>query len=162
MANPDPHWPDVAADFAPDGSLRDIYVAGAGEAGWEAALALVRRRYGPAAFSVDGRPAALPARAAECSALREAAAPVLAFDVGGVRLGAHFFVPDEVEFDLRPEEVGGPAEFAALVTFLRDLAVAVGRPAVLTAENLPAAVMLRADPATGAVTRPPDAGAPAG
>ena len=158
----EPRWPDVAPDFAPDGSLRDVYVFGTTEADWDAVLAHVRARYAPLRFTVDGAPASLPARVAEAFAVWEHAAPCLTFRVGGVELACHFFDPGDIEFDFRPQEVDGPARLAAITAFLRELAHVTERPAVLTAESQPDAVILRADPVTGAVVFVPSLDAPAG
>ena len=64
-------WRDVAPDFAPDGSLRDVYVLETGLRGWDAVLALVRAEYAPLRFTVDGAPAPVPWCAADAFAIRE-------------------------------------------------------------------------------------------
>ena len=156
----EPRWPDVAPDLKPDGSLRDVYVFGTTEADWDAVLAHVRGRYGPLRFTVDGEPAPPPARFADGYAVHERATPCLAFRVGGVELACHFFDPGDVEFDLLPQEVNGPERLAAVTAFLRELAQLTGRPAVLTATSQRDAVILRADPVTGAVAFVPPPNAP--
>ncbi|GLC24618.1 hypothetical protein [Roseisolibacter agri] len=158
----EPRWPDVAPDFAPDGSLRDVYVFGTTEADWDAVLAHVRARYAPLRFTVDGEPAPVPARFADGYAVRERAAPCLTFHVGGVALACHFFDPGQIEFDLLPQEVDGPERLAAVTAFLRELAHVTARPAVLTAASQPDPVILRADPVTGAVVFMPPPDVPAG
>ena len=156
---PEVQWRTVAADFEPEppGALRDIYVHDATPADWQAALDYVRATCASLEVTVDGEPAALPAAVAEVFPLGERAPTLLTFDVGGIGVACHFFAPTEIEFDLRPEAVTGPERLAAVVAFLRGLALAVRKPAVLTMENSPESVILRADPVTGRVSWSPPA-----
>ncbi len=144
-------WRIVAGDLKPDGALRDIYVHDATLADWQVALDHVRERYAPLQFLVDGQPADLPGQVADIFPIWERASPLLNFNLSGIDVACHFFTGEQIEFDLRPEEVTGPERLASLISFLRELATAVGKPAVLTMENMPNAVILRADPASGAV-----------
>jgi hypothetical protein len=154
-------WPDVASDFVPDGSLRDLYVFGAEVRDWDAVLAHLRGRYEPLAFTFNGRSAPLPTCAAEAFAIGPTAPPRLTFTAGGVDVACHFFTPNEIELDLSPELVDGPERLASVVELLRSLAVVTGKVAVLTLENQPHAIILRADPVTGRVSHRPPTDAPA-
>lgn len=154
----DPPWEAVAEDFRADGGLRDIYVLDATLADWQAALDHVRAAYSPIRFTVDGEAAALPVSVAEIFPVAERAALSLMFDVGGVGVACHFFAPDEIEFDIQPREVNGPERLSTVAAFLRELASATRKPALLTMENMQTAVILRADPATGRVIWVPPPG----
>ena len=144
-------WRAVANVFEADGSLRDIYVLDATPADWQATLELVRACYAPLRFTIDDEPAELPIHVEDVLAFRPDASPRLNFPVGGIDLACHFFGADEVEFDLLPSAVDGPERLAALLAFLGRLALATGKPVLLTGENLRDVVYFRADPATGAV-----------
>jgi hypothetical protein len=148
-------WSVVADAFQPDGALRDIYVQGATLAEWQAALELLRANYAPLQFTIDRQPAELPAEVSQIFPIWERASPLMNFDVGGIDVACHFFTPDEIEFDLQPEDVTGPERLAAVASFLRDLALAVQKPAILTMESMPEAIVLGADPMTGLVSAHP-------
>jgi len=75
--------------------------------------------------------------------------------VDGIGVTCHFFAAEQIEFDLRPEEVTGPERLAAVVSFLSRLATVVGKPALLTMENMPEEGFLRSDPTCGTVVRGP-------
>jgi hypothetical protein len=152
-------WRTAAGDFEADGALRDIYVLDATLADWQVALDHVRQRYAPLTFRVDGCPASLPEQVADIFPIWERASPQLNFDLGGIDVACYFFTREEIELDIRPEEVTGPERLSALVSFLRGLATAVGKPAVLTMENAPDAAILRADPGTVVWVPPSDANA---
>ena len=155
-------WRTLTEDFKPDGALRDIYVRDATLADWQATLDHIRERYAPLEFNVDGHPADLPRQVAEIFPIREQAAPRLNFDVGGIDVACHFFGTEQIEFDLQPAEMTGPERLAAIVSFLGELATVVGKPALLTMENMPGEVILRADPTSGTVVRVPPSDATPG
>lgn len=155
-------WETAAQDFRADGGLRDIYVLDATPADWQAAFDHLRATYHPVRFTIDGEPATPPSSVAEIFPIWERAAPALHFEVGGVEVACHFFVADEIEFDLWPQDVTGPERLVAVAAFIRELASAVGKPAVLTMENMREAVILQADPATKRVVWLPPSDAPAG
>jgi hypothetical protein len=139
-------WPQVAHEFEPDGSLRDIYVSDTSSADWQAVLDHLREKYGPVRLTVDGVDTPVPAHVRELFAIRERANPELGFLVAGMRLACHLFTQDEIEFDLRPEEVTGPDQLNALVVFLRELGRITGKSVALTPENLLASPILRFQP----------------
>ncbi len=151
MGAPDIPWSVVAADFKPEGALRDIYVHDATLNDWEAVLDFIRASYPSLEFSIDGEPSELPATAAQIFAISERALPGLSLNVDEINIACHFFTPTEIEFDLRPEDVTGPEHLRSVVSFLRSVAQTVGKMAVLTMENTPNAIILRADPSTGRV-----------
>jgi hypothetical protein len=162
MDGHDVSWETAAQDFRRDGGLRDIYVLDATLADWQAAFDRVRVTYDPIRFTIDGEPATLPPSVTEIFPIWERASPALQFEVGGVEVMCHFFASDEIEFDLWPQDVTGPERLDAVAAFMRELASAVGKPAVLTMENMREAVILRADPVTKRVVWVPPSDSPAG
>jgi len=62
-------WSQCAADFARDGSLRDVYVLGGGIEAWDALLRLARTW--DARFSLNGVAQPLPDSAREVFAAKE-------------------------------------------------------------------------------------------
>jgi hypothetical protein len=57
--------------------------------------------------------------------------------VDGVQLHCHFFVPEEIEFDLSPREVLGPQELDGIAEFVRLVGEATGKVVTLCPENAP-------------------------
>jgi hypothetical protein len=155
-------WRTVADEFKRDGALRDIYVHDVALADWQAALDNIRVRYAPLKFSVDGELADLPDEVTEIFRIRERGSLLLNFDLGAPYVACHFFTEEQIEFNLRPEDVTGPERLAAVVSFMHGLTTAIGKAVVLTMENMPNAVILRADPTSGRVVRVPFSDATAG
>jgi len=73
--------------------------------------------------------------------------PLLRFWVGDVELACHFFVTNEIEFDLDPRQVG-ESQLRALMEFMARLGDLTGKPVALTPENGPHAQIFRYEPGT--------------
>ena len=139
-------WQSVAPDFEPDGSLRDIYVLDADLSDWQRVLDILRESYS-LSYEVDGQASALPERVEEIlNEWQEERAPVARFSLGGIDLACHFFSPEEIEFDFRPEEVTGPEQLETLIRFLRQLSEITGKAAIVAPENFPESPILRYRP----------------
>lgn len=136
-------WVTLSSDFAPDGSLRDIYIFDSTRDDWQAVLDAVRNSGLPLRFLVDGEPAQLPERVADIFAMQERVTPSLQINCAGLRVGCHFFADDEIEFDLSPREVSGQDGLDAVAAFMKMLAETVKKDVVLTHEDTPSAVILR-------------------
>lgn len=139
-------WELASSAFAPDGSLRDIYIEHTTLEDWERTIAHIQARYGPVTFSIDGAAAPIPANLGEIFDIRSGRSALLTFAVEGIEIATHFFVASEIEFDLIPNQVNSPVRFEPLLEFLRGLAGLLRKPVLLTAENAKDAVILRAVP----------------
>jgi len=145
-------WQMVAHEFVPDGSLRDIYILGTDISDWQQVLDALRRSPFHISYQLEGVAADLPGRAEEIFAeWAHDRRPMLRFEVGGVILVSHFFATDEIEFDLRPEEVTGPDRLDPLLGFMRMLGELTGKTVVLTPENRPQSPIFRFDPSSSHV-----------
>ena len=139
-------WDACRADFAFDGALIDLLAPGTGDAEWEAFwVALRGGPFGLRAFR-DGEPIPLPESAAWAFAEREVASVMVSVLSGTVTANCHFFGGD-LELDIDPREVVGPAAFESVLAVMSFVAMAVGLPVVAAAEGgFPAYVFLRVSP----------------
>jgi hypothetical protein len=134
---PDLLWEDVREWFEPDGSLLDAYVFDTTVADWQALVDFVRSRGWWFAYSEDGRPRRLPFRVEDVFARRGEMAVLLQVrPVPEVRVNVHFFTDEEIEVDFAPEELQGQERLDLLCSFLRAVGRRLGKPVVLTPENL--------------------------
>ena len=143
MSEPTADWASLASDFSPDGSLRDIYIFDTTVEDWQAIVDRVRRADVTLRFFVDGETAQLPERVADVFAIQQRATPSLRIETDGIGINCHFFARDEVEFDVDPREILGPAKLDVVVRFMKLLSETVRKAVVLTHENAPSAVILR-------------------
>jgi hypothetical protein len=144
-------WDQVSADFEPDGALRDIYVLDATLADWQAVVDRLRTLNPRPKFCIGGEEVALPIDVTELFFRGpDDLCPSLHVPLGSATLNCHFFVDDEIEFDLDPREMG-PSLLDPLIEFLKELGTVTAKPVVLTMENMPEAVIMRYDPAVAGV-----------
>ena len=142
-------WTSVAHEFVPDGSLRDLYVINTDLSDWQRVLDFLRASASEIAYTVDRSSAELPVRVEAIFAeLQRERNPRLRFDVAGVPLVCHFFTADEIEFDMRPEDVPGPDHLTALLEFMRTLGNLTGKMVLLTPESGQQSPIFRFDPST--------------
>ena len=144
-------WTDVAEAFSWDGSWRDVYVLEADLTVWNKFLGSVPIWSWTYRYSANGEPSALPTTLTDF-ARQLATSACLEINVGGISLNCHFFAEAQLELDLDPRQVQGQGDLDRLVGFMTRLAQSVGRPAVLTPENLPATAVISVDPERGTLT----------
>lgn len=140
-------WHEVAEEFAQDGALRDIYVFGTSVRDWQAVYDAVRTAY-PVILH-DNR--SLPDDVRDL--LDSEAVVTLTVDPSGLAINCHFFVEDEIEFDVCPNTVKTQTELDRLSEFLKLIGSAARKDVVLTPENSSESVILRYDWQRGVITR---------
>lgn len=133
-------WRKACAEFAPDGTLRDIYVASTSVDDWNTLVAVARRSGCKVEQSTRTEP--LIHQLAEAHFHGDERA-ILTLDVAGMELVGHCFSSSEIELSFSPEQVRGAADLAALLRFLMAVAVTLQREVRITPENLPHAPILR-------------------
>lgn len=143
-------WSFIAPDFKPDGSLRDIYILGTSIDDW-ARVWNVLTASGSLTFNVDGVSGIPPADVREAFKLHASHSVTACYRLGKQQLNCHFFVEEEVEFDLDPRDVDGPVEAERLAQFLVVLGRATSKEVRLTAENEPEAVIAGYSPTSDSV-----------
>jgi hypothetical protein len=140
---PVPSLEQVQGLWEPDGSLRDIYVFGTTESDWRSFLELTTyndSRY----YRFNGEEQSMPS-VADIFSNREGT-HLFAFELRGVWVHCHFFIPTEIELDLQPREVKGQAEHEAILNFAQSLSEKLGKTAFITPENGPETPYLSFDP----------------
>jgi hypothetical protein len=142
-------WDRCRSDFAWDGTWRDIYVRGTTVKAWSSFLGALPSWPYRTEYQIGGRNAPPPSDAGEVFRAKETALSFLSIAVDAVVLNCHFFVEDELEFDLDPRRVDGAAAFEALLGFMRRLGMLLESPVVLTPENLPTRPIVEFVPGSG-------------
>jgi hypothetical protein len=127
-------WEKCRRDFEPDGALRDIYIQGTTIEHWRTLFDMLRRDY-DLEFQVDSTPHEIPTAVDEAFTIRDMASPMLRFRVGGIVVISHFFMTDEIAFDIDPREVTSQSVLDELLGFLRRVGDTVGRTVILTYES---------------------------
>jgi len=139
-------WTSLAPNFERDGALRDICVLGTTVDDWQRVMDALVQLEPPPSFSLDGKPAELPACAARLFELRSVASTLLTLNLESIQINCHFFGGAEIEFDLDPRDITGPAQFDVVLAFMKLLAETTGKVAILTHENAKEKIIFSASP----------------
>jgi hypothetical protein len=145
------NWQDIAGHFAPDGTLRDIYVFDTTMEDWEAVWVFLTSDLDRLTFSVDDVPATPPETVVEVFAAGRDHSVLASYVLGSQILNCHFFDEAEIEFDIGPRQVDRLEPAHALADFMTAIGRLVSKPVILTEENDQTAVIARFDPDAGSV-----------
>lgn len=141
-------WVDAAPLFdADDGSLLDAYVFDVGLDDWQRVVDTVRGQAWSLHYTVDGCASPLPEQVRAIFAAKPGSSTTLHIrPVADVLVNTHFFSDDEIEFDFSPRELQGQERLDVLCSFLRTIGRALGKPIVVTPENVRACHLLTYSP----------------
>jgi hypothetical protein len=127
--------------FEPDGSLVDLYVLNTSLEDWQRLLDELQTEFLPYEyrdFEIGDEHRPLPQRAEDIFGRGdEASRCLLTLDPNGLNLNCHFFTPEEIEFDLAPQDIQSEELAARLSHFVLRLFRLLNRPVLLCPENMP-------------------------
>ena len=126
-------YSDLSDEFEVDGSLRDIYVLNTSVTDWNRVLSMTPN-LGAFTYFRDGEEATLPT---DANLIFQDAdhAHLLRISLGGPIIYTHFFVEDEIEFDLDPNEITSQSDLDLVLNFCASIGRGIGRDIRITAEN---------------------------
>ena len=130
-------YESVQIELKPDGSLRDIYVFQTNASVWNNFISMVLGSQLTSEFSHGENKIPLPTKFKEIKSLQDSDPTILKLFVeGGVQINCHFFIEDEIEMDVAPNEINAN-NFDNLVSFLRWLSQGIKKSVHITHENSP-------------------------
>lgn len=106
-------WETMKAEFAWEGSWRDICVPEVDLDGWQAAMSALEASGHTGKLAVGESASSTPVDVSKLFGIEDRANVLWSTKVAGVVLACHFFSETEIEFDLDPREVRGQVEIAA-------------------------------------------------
>lgn len=144
------NWDDIKWIFKPDGALRDIYVQEASLNDWEKIIDLINEKYkvqfGGIGENQDkhqiDKSYVVEYLTNDTGALESKFASVL---LGKIRLNCHFFLADQIEFDLSPGDVNSIEDFELIENFMVEISKVIDRQITLTDENSPTFPLVKID-----------------
>jgi hypothetical protein len=128
--------------FEPDGSLLDIYVQETNLNDWLKLIDFLNTNYkltfGP---TYENEPDDFINKERVINYLLDTSGEVYGNSVSilanGLVINCHFFLADEIEFDLDPSEFKGQQDFDDLITFLQNISKQLDKPIILTPQSSP-------------------------
>lgn len=127
-----PNFYDIAWVWERDGSLRDIYVQNIGSLHWNSFDRLLNQY--KCTYSFDGVTQPFPG-SLSVLANREGSHVLSILLDGSIVICCHFFIPEQLELDISPNDVTGPVQHEQVLIFVENLAEALDLPADITPEN---------------------------
>ncbi|MBF9254650.1 hypothetical protein I2I11_15200 [Pontibacter sp. 172403-2] len=144
------NWEDIKWIFEPDGSLRDIYVQNVSISDWEKLIDLLNENY-PLKYGITGeaRSASQIDKQDVISFLTDRTGEMYCrsttVDVGGVHANCHFFLSEQIEFDIDPKEISSVEDFEKVEKFMQSISWALEQQVTLTDENTPEFPLIKVD-----------------
>lgn len=131
------NWNDIKWIFEPDGGLIDIYVQEVSLNEWEKIIDLINKKYkvnfGDAREKIDKQYVIEYLRDEKGEIEYKIASIVL----GTIKLNCHFFLEDQIEFDIDPAEINSIEDFILIESFMIDISKLINNQITLTSENNP-------------------------
>ncbi len=140
-------WARIAPYFVWDGSLRDVYILDTALSDWSGVWGYLMTEPSLLTFFVDGDAVPPPATVEEAFALQTLHGVTASYALGKQRLNCHFFLKEEIEFDLDPRDVDGPEAANQLTLFMAALGRITGKEVLLTEEGMRQLAIARFVPA---------------
>jgi hypothetical protein len=143
--------------FAPDcGTLLDIYVLNVTPDHWQALLEFLPTKY-DLAYLEDGLAVPLP-DFATIWRRRSEKALMLKVVLPGFTVNSHFFLEDEIELDLLPEDIDSAEKANVVFALIKDIArllqkevLLVGKSSITDPEELRRMAICSCDPSDGSI-----------
>jgi len=127
-------WKDIKWIFEPDGSLIDIYVQEVSLDDWRKVISLINEKY---KVKYDGTNLIDEKYSIEYltddTGEMESKSASIHFD--DIQLNCHFFLEDQIEFDIDPKEINSIQDFETIESFMIDISTELDNQVTLTGEN---------------------------
>jgi len=140
------NWDDIKWIFRPNGSLRDIYIQDVTLLDWERLIDLLNSTYdlkfGEDAERVINKDQVIEYLKDETG---EVEGKSLKIYSRGFTIHCHFFLAEQIEFDVDPKEIESMQDFEELEKFMTSISRALSHQVTLTEENMPELPLIKID-----------------
>jgi len=138
------NWKDIKWIFEPDGSLIDIYVQEVSLDDWRKVIKLLNEKYKIKYDDANqiNEKYAIEYLSDETGEIESKSAAIYLNDI---RVNCHFFLEDQIEFDIDPKEVNSITDFQLIETFMLEISQSIDNQITLTGENNPKFPLIKID-----------------
>jgi len=138
------NWKDIKWIFEPNGALRDIYVQEVSLNDWEKLIDLINEKYKVNYGKINqiNKEYVIEYLTDEIGEIEGKSASIF---LGEIRLNCHFFLKDQIEFDIDPKEVNSIEDFELIENFMVDVSKSIDNQISLTDENDPKFPLIKID-----------------
>jgi len=128
------NWDNINWIFKPDGSLRDIYIQETSLSDWDKVIDILNSEYDLNYFSenkIDKKEVFEYLQ----DETGEIECKTVSINIKNVKINCHFFLIEQIEFDIEPSEVKSKLEFDNILSFMTTLSSKLKKQITLTGEN---------------------------
>ncbi|MEZ4888612.1 MAG: hypothetical protein R3E32_28060 [Chitinophagales bacterium] len=144
------NWKDIKWIFEQDGALRDIYVQEVSLNDWRKVIDLINEKYkvyyGDTGEYKDtnkiNKDYVIEYLTDKTGEIESKSALIA---LGKIRINCHFFLEDQIEFDIDPKEVNSIEEFELIEEFMLEISKSIDNQITLTDENNPIFPLIKID-----------------
>jgi hypothetical protein len=138
------NWNEIKWIFEPDGSWRDIYVQDVSVREWEKVIDFLNDNFSlsydkTGQIDKDYVLNYLQSRSGEMESKS------VTISLGKIKINCHFFLVQQIEFDLDPKEVNSLGDFELIESFMIKLSETLQKQVTLTGENNPEFPLFKVD-----------------
>ena len=130
------NWDDIQFIFKPDGTLRDIYVQEVSIGDWEKLIDFLNENYN---LKYGIQSTTIIDKEYTIGCLKDKSGEMVrksvSIDLGGINANCHFFLPDQIEFDIDPKEINSGDDFEKVEKFMTSISETIKNQVTLTGEN---------------------------
>jgi len=141
-------WNDIQWIFEPDGSLRDIYVQDISLREWEKLINHLNLNFN-LTYSDQGKIDRKYVLEYLQDKSGEMETKSLTIHLGQIKVNCHFFLSEQIEFDIDPKEVNSLSDFEQIERFMTSISETLKEQVTLTAENSPEFPLFKIDTKNG-------------
>jgi len=132
------NWNNIKWIFEPDGSLRDIYVQEVSISDWGKIIDLLNENYDLKYHPSDKNENQIDKKSVIkylADKTGEMDLRTVSVDLNGIIVNCHFFLPDQIEFDIDPKEITSTDDAEKVIEFMKSISELLQTQVTLTAEN---------------------------
>jgi hypothetical protein len=148
------NWDDIKWIFELDGTLRDIYIQEVSIIDWEKLIDLLNKRYSLKYFLSDDENYQTEIdKENVIKSLNDETGnfdiQMASIQIGEIQINCHFFLPDQIEFDLDPKEISSIEDCNKVMEYMEDISQTLSTQVTLTGENSPKFPLIKIDMTKG-------------
>ena len=128
------NWENINWIFKPDGSLRDIYIQNTSIEDWGKLIDLLNSEYNLKYLSKNkiDKDEVLKYLKDETGEVECSTASI---QIENIKINCHFFLIEQIEFDIEPSEIKTKSDFEKVVSFMNLISSTLKKQITLTGEN---------------------------
>ncbi|MBU3822516.1 hypothetical protein KO566_10615 [Flavobacteriaceae bacterium XHP0103] len=147
------NWNNIEWIFEKDGALRDIYVQNATISDWEKIIDLLNSEYkisyGNSEENFTNQIDLDYVKKMFADETGELEIKFVRIDLNGILILCHFFLEEQIEFDINPTEIKTELEFNKIMDFMKSISSKLDKQITLCGENQPEFPLIKIDTKNG-------------